>query len=309
MLSSLLKSDVFPYKDCVIHGEEHLDRTVRTALPWSSVPGTACLAMNRVYFQKALDNGNITAIITPGSVADTVEDFEGYADARALVVTPHAEAVFYTVHNSGFHLEQDRDWLVANAIAPSASIHPTAIVGEHVCIGKGGRIGPYAVVCDNTIIGDDTWIGAHVVLGEAGLFPRMVGDSKVHISHFGGVEIGRGCRLQAHATVAASVYCGEYTRIGDDCHLGFAVSVGHDATIAKGCTFSSKALVAGRTAIGENCWIGAGALISNTLEIQSNVSIKIGAVVVEDVEENDSVSGNFAVRHIENLKHMRRLKR
>ncbi len=44
-------------------------------------------------------------------------------------------------------------------------IHPTAVLGPGVELGSGNVVGLYAVVLGPCRIGDDDWIGPHVVPG------------------------------------------------------------------------------------------------------------------------------------------------
>ena len=44
-------------------------------------------------------------------------------------------------------------------------IHETAIIGKNVTIGKNVKIGPYCVVYDNAIIGDNVTLHAYVYIG------------------------------------------------------------------------------------------------------------------------------------------------
>jgi len=48
---------------------------------------------------------------------------------------------------------------------PSNMIHPTAIVGGDVKIGKNNHIGPFCIIQSNTIIGDNNHFESHVCIG------------------------------------------------------------------------------------------------------------------------------------------------
>ena len=45
------------------------------------------------------------------------------------------------------------------------AIHPTAVIAPGVQIGKDVHIGPYTVIEEDCIIGDNCWIDAHVKIG------------------------------------------------------------------------------------------------------------------------------------------------
>ena len=58
-----------------------------------------------------------------------------------------------------------------------SGIHPTALIGDGVTIGRDVNIGAHAIVYDNVTIGDSTQIGADVILGEplADIYRDFVG--------------------------------------------------------------------------------------------------------------------------------------
>ena len=83
-----------------------------------------------------------------------------------------------------------------------AGIHPTAVLGEGLKLGKGITIGPYAVVEEEALIGDRTRIGAHSVLGTG----CVVGDDSVihpHVVLYPGTRLGN--RVILHAGVRLGV--------------------------------------------------------------------------------------------------------
>ena len=50
-------------------------------------------------------------------------------------------------------------------IAADVHVGAYAVIGSHVEIGKGCRILPHAVVVGNTIVGDQTEVHSHAVIG------------------------------------------------------------------------------------------------------------------------------------------------
>jgi UDP-3-O-[3-hydroxymyristoyl] glucosamine N-acyltransferase len=284
---------------CDIRGNrENLCQAKGTSLPWGGHSGSICLALNREYLGKALDNPNICAIIVTPEVP-LPEDL----GQKIILVSQYAEALFYQLHLFGLHnATGDPEYFVERHIAASARIHSTAVVAEHVHIGENVVVGPYACIGDNTFIGDDSHIGPHVVIGEDGLYPRMLNGKKIHMTHWGGVRIGSNCRIGAQCIIAKSEYYRELTCLKDDVFLGFQVTIGHNCTVEKGSTISSHATLGGRASVGSECWIGIGATISNTITIGDQASIKLGSVVIDNVNPKASVSGNFAIDHFRNLR-------
>jgi UDP-3-O-[3-hydroxymyristoyl] glucosamine N-acyltransferase len=79
-------------------------------------------------------------------------------------------------------------------VAPNASVHPTAELGD------GVTVDPFAVIGPSAQIGSGSLIGAHAVIGE-------------------GVRIGRDCAIGAHCTVTCA-HLGNRVIIHPGCHIG-----------------------------------------------------------------------------------------
>jgi UDP-3-O-[3-hydroxymyristoyl] glucosamine N-acyltransferase len=87
--------------------------------------------------------------------------------------------------------------------APPAGVHPTAILGAGVVLGKDVSIGPYVTLGDRVAVGDGTTIHPHCVV-------------------YRDARIGKGCLLHSHAVVREEV------RLGDRVILQNGAIVGAD---------------------------------------------------------------------------------
>ncbi len=281
----------------VIEQEGAINTHLRTCLPWTKEKHGLCLALNRAYLEQALANSNIEAVIIS-------KELKKYINSKNILVITAAEPelLFCDLHINALHAFKNKKMNIQSNIAPSASIHPTAIIEENITIGERVCIGPYSIIHTNSIIEDDVWIGPHVVIGAEGLYSRNFYGEKKHLPQWGGVKIEKKCRIAAQCIIAKSTYAYEYTHLEDNVHLSFNVTVGHDCTIGAGSSISSHATIGGRTIIGKNCWLGIGAVISNTVTIGDEASVKLGAIVIDCVNPKAHVSGNFAISHFQNLK-------
>lgn len=284
-----------------IRQEDSLAKVYRTSVPWTSVPGAVCLALDEKYLNFAARNHNVAGIIIPPHLLP----FAGSALKRraGLVVAEQAEELYFLAHLAELHacvaLQKP---MVAPYIDSTAKVHPSAVLGRRVHLGRDVEVGPYAVIGENCFLDDGCWLGPHVVLGEDAFFPRKLFGQKVHMPHFGGVKLGKRCRVHAQSIIAASSYFGEFTELKDEVFLGFQTVIGHDAVLGARCEMSSKALVAGRTVLGDDVTVCAAASVSNTLEIGKEAFVVFGAVVIDNVPPKGMVSGNFAVSHYKNLR-------
>jgi acyl-[acyl carrier protein]--UDP-N-acetylglucosamine O-acyltransferase len=292
MLANLIKETAVDFGLVDIIEFDMLNNIRQTSFSFTTSPQSLCLAVNKKYYQQAYTNPCVVAIIAPPSaVLNTTP-------GKSVVIVQKAAEFFYFLHNTALHrIVGMSEKTVKRSIAESAMIAETAIVGDHIAIGENVFIDHHCIIMDNTVIGEGTVIGPKGVIGVAGFFSKSIRGRKEHLHHYGGVQIGRNCKLHSDITLSRSVNFGEYTQVGDSVHIGHKSVIGHDCKIGRGTDISVMALIAGRVTIGDNCWIGANASISNACTVGSGSAIRIGSVVISNVPENSEVSGNFATDH------------
>jgi len=175
------------------------------------------------------------------------------------------------------------------------NIHPTAIISPDAQLGSGVTVGPYAIIEDHTIVGDDCFIDAHVKIARyTTMGPRcrvyygaLVGEEPQDRRRQDGVlsftEIGSDTVIREYVTIHRSPFEGQKTLIGSDVLLMAFVHVAHDVNIADHVT------IANQTALTGHVEIGTGAILSGYIKIHQFCRIgalaMIGAnnVLVQDV--------------------------
>lgn len=277
-----------------VRNDAVLDGVLQTGFAHTRRDGVICLAMNRDYLARASDNPCARAVIMPPPVAGAGVP----ASDKAWVVCRRAEELYLYLHARQL---PDCDGDVLD-VDPSASVDASALLRGRVRIAAGARIGPRVVVSGPVTIGAGAWIDAGAIVGCDGLYAKTIRGHRVHVPHFGGVEIDVDACIHAGAIVARSALRGEATRIGSGAHIGIAANVGHDAQIGDGATLSSHCVIAGRACVGTGAWIGASATVSNAIHVGDRARVRLGAVVIRDVPDGASVSGNFALDHARSLR-------
>lgn len=265
----------------------------QTGFVWTQQPGVVCMAANRAWFAQARENPDIVAIIAPPPVADREQ-----AAGKAVIVCEQADQLYHFLHATQPAATAED----ALDIDSTASIDPSAVLRGVVRVEAGVRIGPRAVISGPVVIRHDARIDAGAIIGCEGLYAKLVLGSRLHMPHYGGIEIGAGAFIHAGAVIVRSAVKGEATRIGERAHVGVMTNVGHDSEICEAATVSSNCVIAGRVRIGARAWIGASVSISNMVDIGDDAEIRIGAVVIRDVPAGGEVSGNFAREHSRNMR-------
>jgi UDP-N-acetylglucosamine acyltransferase len=148
-------------------------------------------------------------------------------------------------------------------------IHPTALIGPNVTMGKDNYIGPYCII---------GYPAEHKAFW--GWVETEEGRSRVPI--LGKVEIGSNNVFTGHVTIDAGTT--EATVIEDDCWFLKHSHVGHDSKIGWGVTLSCGAKVGGHSVIESHVNIGLNAVLHQRSFIKWGCMIGMGAVVTKTLE-------------------------
>ena len=105
-------------------------------------------------------------------------------------------------------LRNSRDsWKMASLIHPSATVSPTATVGEGSIVFAGASIGPSVSIGRGAIIGANVTVGHDCVIGD-------------YASVFAGVSIGGHARIGVRSVVGLNAAIREKVTIGNDALIG-----------------------------------------------------------------------------------------
>ncbi len=269
----------------------------QTGFVWSKNSNSLVLATSKQYFSQALSNTQVCAIITT-----SLFDFEVPED-KSVIVLAEADQLFHYLHNIHQPHREISGGIASSAtIASSANISELAIIEENVVVEAGTYIGDFVRIQANS------YIGPNCTIGSQGLLPKQVLSKKVHLTHFGGVDIGQNCYIHAGTNISKGLFSKDKTKVGDFTHLGIQVNIAHDASVGNNCDISGNCIIAGRASVENNVFIGSHSCISNWITIGEGSKVKIGSVVINDVAPNTQVSGNYAISHKHHLlKHAKAL--
>lgn len=148
------------------------------------------------------------------------------------------------------------------------AIHSTAVVSPKAEIGGNVDIGPFAVVEEHVIIGDNCFIDAHAKIAKFTTlgarckvhFGAVVGDTPQDhsfdpdtVSH---TEIGADTVIKEYVTIHRSPKEGFKTIIGNHCMLMCFSHVAHDVIMG------DRVTIVNHTALSGHVQVGSGAVIS-----------------------------------------------
>ncbi len=215
-------------------------------------------------------------------------------------------------------------------------IHPTAVLGKGVDLGKGVSIGPYAVLEGGVILGDRARVGSHAVLGagsrvgeDSVIHPHVVlypgtklgarvilhAGARVGADGFGYVPDGEGvakvpqvggCVLEDDVEVGANTCIDRgsigQTTVGRYSKLDNLVQIAHNVQVGRGVLMAAFTGVSGSTEIGNGVMTGGQAGFTGHLQIGDGVRVAAKSAVLRDVPSGMTVSGSPAREHRETLR-------
>lgn len=210
-------------------------------------------------------------------------------------------------------------------------IHPTAIIGENVKLGKDVAIQPYVVIEDNVEIGDRTvfysgvFVGHHSKIGKDTIvYPHVsirerviIGDrvivhsgtvigsdgfgfatvKGVHhkIPQIGTVIIEDDVEIGANVTIDRARF--DKTWIKHGTKIDNLVQIAHNVVIGENSIIVAQTGISGSTTIGKNVTLAGQAGIIGHIDIGDNAVIAAQAGVTKSVPANTCVSGYPAKPH------------
>ncbi len=214
---------------------------------------------------------------------------------------------------------------------PEPGIHPTAVIGDHVQLGREACLGPYVVVGDRARLGDRVWLQAGCVIGdevEIGsrtriapqvvLYSRTVvgqdviinsgtvigtdgfgyvieEDPPLKIIHLGRVIIGDQVEIGANCTIDRGTI-GD-TVIGTGTKIDNLVQIAHNVRIGRGCLLSGETGISGSTTIGDHVILAGQVGVADHLTIGDRAIVAGKAAVRQSLEGGRVYAGDPAVEH------------
>jgi len=156
-------------------------------------------------------------------------------------------------------------------------IHPTAIIGDYVQIGKDNYIGPYCVIYNNTIIGDGNRFEAHSVIGS---IPEHK-DYFISGTSYG-VHIGNNNTIREFTTINSGTV--QDTIIGNNNIILRGSHVGHDVIIENNVTISCNVLLGGHSYVMEGANMALGSICHQYSVIGAYAMIGMGGIVTKSTK-------------------------
>lgn len=177
-------------------------------------------------------------------------------------------------------------------IGDGSEIHPTAVIGPYVRIGRDCIIHPGVVIYEHTVIGDRVTLHANVVIGADPFYykKRPTGYDKMFPG--GNVVIGDDVEIGASSTIDRGVSAD--TRIGKGTKMDNHVQVGHDTIIGEHCLICAHVAIAGACVLEDNVTLWGQVGIPSKLRIGKGAVILGQSGIMSSVEGGKTYLGSPA---------------
>ncbi|MFC1674819.1 UDP-3-O-(3-hydroxymyristoyl)glucosamine N-acyltransferase [Candidatus Omnitrophota bacterium] len=210
-------------------------------------------------------------------------------------------------------------------VVMSKGVHPSAVIGIDVSIGKGAAVGAHAVIEDGVRIGDKTviyagcFLGHHTIVGNNTLiYPNVsireritIGDrviihsgtvigsdgfgfvkvdGKYHkIPQTGTVDIQDDVEIGSNVSIDRARF--EKTVIGRGTKIDNLVQIAHNVTTGENCIIVAQAGISGSTTIGKNVTLAGQVGVVGHIKIGDNAVVMAQAGVSKSIPADTMVWG------------------
>jgi UDP-3-O-[3-hydroxymyristoyl] glucosamine N-acyltransferase len=174
------------------------------------------------------------------------------------------------------------------------------VIGEHARVGADAMLHPRAYVAAGCILGDRVVLQAQAVIGSDGFGWAFLDGALRKIPQVGIVEIGDDVEIGANTCVDRAQT--GVTSIGSGTKIDNLCQIGHNCRIGKHTAIAAMTGLAGTTTLGDFVQVGGQAGFGGHVTVGSRARIAGAAKVWGDVGEGETVSGEPARNHRENVR-------
>ncbi|WP_372794027.1 acyl-ACP--UDP-N-acetylglucosamine O-acyltransferase [Pontiella sp.] len=174
------------------------------------------------------------------------------------------------------------------------AIHPTAIVADGAQIAEDAVIGPYCIISADAVIGAGTELVSHVVIeGNTTLGKNnrvspfaVLGGKTQDLKFTGGqpgVKIGDNNTIREYVTINAATNDGNYTTVGNNCHILAYSHIAHCCEIGNGVVIVNACQIAGHVIIEDHATIEGSVGIVQFMRVGTMAYIGAMSKITKDV--------------------------
>ena len=183
-------------------------------------------------------------------------------------------------------------------------IHPTAVISEKASLGNNVEVGPFCVVDDDVVLGDNCRLTSHVVIrgpsriGKNNTFYQFssIGEDcqdKKYAGERTELEIGDDNVFREGVTVhRGTVQDNSLTKIGSRNLIMVNAHIAHDCVLGDDIILANNVAVAGHVHIDDYAILGGAVGLHQFCKVGAHAFLGAGGIILRDVPPFVMVSGH-----------------
>jgi len=172
-------------------------------------------------------------------------------------------------------------------IADACSIGPGSVLMADCELGSGSRLLANVTVCEGVVIGRRAIIHPGAIIGSDGFGIAFDRDHWVKIPQLGSVRIGDDCEVGANTTIDRGAI-GD-TILEDDVRLDNQVQIAHNVKVGAHTAITALVAIAGSTQIGEYCMFAGNSGAIGHIRIADRTTVHFKSVVTKSITQPGTV--------------------
>ena len=180
-------------------------------------------------------------------------------------------------------------------IKDNTILYAGAYVGHHAKIGRDCAVYPYVIIRERVVIGNRVIIHGGTVIGSDGFGFSTVKGVHQRIPQIGSVIIEDDVEIGANVTIDRARF--DKTLIKKGTKIDNLVQIAHNVIVGEHSIIVAQSGISGSTTIGNNVTLAGQAGIIGHVSVGDNVVIAARAGVTKTIPSNACVSGFPAKPH------------
>ena len=168
-------------------------------------------------------------------------------------------------------------------IAQACSIGPGCVLMANCTLGGGSRLLANVTVCEDVTIGKRTIIHPGAVIGADGFGLAFERDHWVKVPQLGTVRIGDDCEIGANTTIDRGAI-GD-TILEDDVRIDNQVQIAHNVHVGAHTALAGMVGIAGSTTIGKFCLFAGSSGAVGHIHIADRTTVQFRSVVTKSISQ------------------------